>query len=143
MIDGGESYIGDVIDVFQTVEYVFSDAFRGNPFFVRRPFVFELVDHLLDLIMVHIPLIESHENASLHFAAIVEVFSSIGFRHEEVYELQTFKGREAGPAFLALTSATDGLTVFGHTGVYYFSIEVFAFRTTHRWMKSEELEIID
>lgn len=131
MVDGSEPYVGDIVDVFQTMEDIFPDAFRGDPLFVGCPLVFELIDHLLDLIVIHASFIECHEDASLHFGPVVEFFLSIGFGHEEVDELQTLKGRESGFAFLALTSTSDRLTILSHSGIDNLSIEVFAFRTAH------------
>ena len=141
MVHGSESYVCDIIDVFEAMENVFPDPFGSDPFLIRCPFVFEFIDHLFDLVMIHTSFIERHEDAPLYLGAVVEVFFSVRFRYKEVDELQSLKSRESCSALFALPSATDGLTVFSHTGIDNVGIEVFTFRTAHDLMKNEELRI--
>ena len=131
VIDGGETDIGDFIDIPEAMEDVFPDTFRGNPFFITCPFALEFIDHLFDFYMIHIPLIKRHKDASLHLGSVVEFFGSVRFDYEEIDELESFKCRETGFTFLTLTSTTDGLPVFRDTGVDNLGIEIFTFWTAH------------
>ena len=131
MVDRSEPDVGNIIDVLETMENIFSDAFRGNSFLVGCPFVLQFVYDLFYTVVVHASFIKCHKDAAVHLGAIVEVFLAVGFRHEEVDELESFECSEPSLAFLAFASSSDGLTVFGHTGIDNFGVEIFAFRTAH------------
>jgi hypothetical protein len=131
VIDRCESDVGNLVDIFEAVEDIFSETLGSDTLFVACPLILELVDHALDECHVDIALVDGLSNALLDLGSVVHFLYPGGFSHGEVDELHALEGGEPSSTLLTLSTTPNGSIIFCHTGVDHFCVEVFTFWAAH------------
>ncbi len=132
MIDRGKSHVRDFVDIFESSEDIFSDTFRGDPFFIGGPFALEFVDERLDIVHIDISFVDGLSDTLLDLGTVVHLGLSGGFSNEEIYKFHSLKGCKTSFTFFTLTASTDRLTIFSDTRVDDFGVQIFTLGASHK-----------
>ncbi len=131
-VNGCEPYVGNFIDLLESVHYLFSDKGTGNLFFMNGlEGLFDLFDQIFSVLNAYWSLFTGPFE-SLKYLGPVKGFSAVVLLDNMRDDI--FNSLVAGEAAFTLqtfTAAADDIAVFALSGINYFIVNIITKWTTH------------